>query len=352
MSSMAWHYQTYGLYLRVNMAIAGLAAVPNDVALLNKPADIDIQLQVPIAEHVPLHMFNLYFTSEETDPATSLPILTIYLHPEIRCYYWCYCDGVQFLIDFETSTILADWPAGETLESVVTYLLNPILGFVLRQKGVISLHASAIALSDTQGSYSGIALVGAAGAGKSTTAAAFARLGYAVLTDDIVALHKYSDSFLIQSGPPRLRLWPTSVQILYGTPDALPLLMEKSDYWTNWNKRYLDVNQSPQGIHYGPVPLAAIYLLSPREDHSAAPYIEPVPASTALVALLPHMYMSSLLDKSHRADEFDYLAEVVKSIPVRQVIPHSDPARLDKLCQVIMDDFRTLLQNSSSPRKA
>jgi serine kinase of HPr protein (carbohydrate metabolism regulator) len=58
-----------------------------------------------------------------------------------------------------------------------------MMGFVLLLRGCISLHACAVAIDDRA-----VAIVGPAGAGKSTTAAALADQGYSILAEDVVTL--------------------------------------------------------------------------------------------------------------------------------------------------------------------
>ena len=63
----------------------------------------------------------------------------------------------------------------------------------LRLRGVPALHASAVAVGGAA-----LAVVGSAGAGKSTTAAARAARGHAVVADDVLALR----ALLGRDGPP------------------------------------------------------------------------------------------------------------------------------------------------------
>ena len=59
-------------------------------------------------------------------------------------------------------------------------------------------------------------LAGPPGAGKSTLAAAFARFGYAVLSDDVAVLEQLEGALHVQPAYPQLRLWPDSVALLFG----------------------------------------------------------------------------------------------------------------------------------------
>ena len=119
--------------------------------------------------------------------------------------------------------------ASHARRDTATYLLGPVLGFVLRLRGIACLHASAISIDGRT-----VLLLGPAGSGKSTTAAAFACKGCRVLSEDVCALHCTPDGIFVQPGYPRLRL-PNSVGMLFGAQDALPLLTP------NWNKRFLDL---------------------------------------------------------------------------------------------------------------
>ena len=144
-----------------------------------------------------------------------------------------YSDGTTFWIDEKLSTIWGSWPAALSLENAASYLFGPILGILLRFRGQVCLHASAVVLGDEC-----LVLSGPAGAGKSTTAAAFARAGYPIISDDIAALIDRSGTFYVTSAYPYLCLWPESVEMLYGSPDALPKIAAE------WDKRQL-----PLGTH-------------------------------------------------------------------------------------------------------
>src|SRR5205085_1986600 len=103
-----------------------------------------------------------------------------------------------------------------------------------------------------------VALLGPAGAGKSTTAAAFARRGYPLLSDDVVPIWVRDGLFVVPPAYPCLRLWPASVAALYGAADALPPLTP------TWDKRCLDLTQGGCRFQQHPLPLAAIYVLGER----------------------------------------------------------------------------------------
>lgn len=324
---MFWTYFLYGLRLAANQPI------PNAlVEATTAKADV----QICFAQ-MPPWLDDWMQTAEQWFVSSTLgdidengkPLLTIWTLATGGYFRFHYADNTEFVIDRSGSQVWAAWPDTLSLEDTATYLLGPIMGFVLLLRGTVALHASVVVI-DNQA----IALIGSAGAGKSTTAAAFAHLGYRILTEDVAALGEQAGQFLIQPGYPYIRLWPSSVQILYGDADALPHLTP------NWDKRYLDLTQTEACFHPHPVPLRAIYLLDERRDMPEAPFVQALAGKQGVMSLVANTYASRYMGKEMRAHEFALLSRLAARIPLRQVVPHTDPAYLSKLCDVIIQDFR------------
>ena len=245
-------------------------------------------------------------------------------------------DGTQFWVDDKRAVVWATWPVTSSLEETSSYLLGPILGLLLRLRGITCLHASAVNFGGQS-----VAFLGTAGAGKSTTAAAFALDGHAVLSDDIVALMEREGSFLVVPAYPQVGLWPDSVNMLYGSPDALPRLS------ATWEKRRLALGKKGPRFESRPLPLAAIYILGDRRSDSA-PCIETVRSRSALLSLVADAYANKILDREMRAREFDVLGRLAATVPVRRVFPHTDASRLRELCRVIEADLVALMDSTQA----
>jgi hypothetical protein len=265
------------------------------------------------------------------------PNLTVARLAENDSVAFFYSDGARFIVDRQGREICADWPDHYTLEDACTYLLGPVIAFVLRLRGVTCLHASAIALEDRA-----ILLFGPAGAGKSTTAAAFALRGFSVLSDDVAVLGEEGDRFLVQPGYPRINLWPESVRTLFGSGDALPRITP------TWNKMYLALNTGSLRFQSSPLPLEAIYIFYEREDGLAAPAIDELPRGEAIVDLIAHTYVNYLLDRDMRAREFDVLSRLLARVPVRRIRPQADASKVFDLCEAIAADARQLFLSSAT----
>jgi hypothetical protein len=210
-----------------------------------------------------------------------------------------------------------------------------VLGFVLRLRGVICLHASAVAV-DGQA----LALVGSPGAGKSTIATAFAHCGFSVIADDLVALVEDGKNFQVQPGYPRLNLWPDSVRALFGSEEALPRITP------NWDKRYLTLGDNGFGFASKPLPLGAVYILGARDAASQAPFIDHLSGSNAIAEFVTNTYLNYLLDRDMRAREFDVLTRLVVRIPVRRLRPPVDYAAVLDFSKAIANDARRVMAHN------
>jgi hypothetical protein len=342
-------YSVFGLLIHSNVPLPGVPPVDSS------------EVDPDSSRHVRFHLDALPYTDALLSPReqelayvssysdeSGAPALRIWNAADKSLLRLSYSDGTQFWFDHSRRNVFAAWPGHLMLENAFPYLLGPVFGLLLRLRGVTCLHASAVAFDD-----SSVVFVGPEGAGKSTTAAAFAKRGYAVLSDDIVALSCASskvsaDRALAEASPapgdgvfrvlpayPHLCLWQDSVNILYGSEEQLPRLAP------DWDKRKLVLGTTGTRFESRALPLAAIYLFSARawED---APRIAPAPLKISLLSLLANTYANNLLDAAMRAEEFNVLDRLVTSVPVRSLTPHADFGHIEELCALIYSDFQTL----------
>lgn len=316
---MSFTYLAYGLRIRSDICLAGLAPGEFDKA--------DLEVHTRNRENClpPTVSERLIYASEGL-PGSGEP--SFFLHSLGEKFFRLhYTDGAVFILDREGTRLWGEWYEPSTLEDFTAYLVGPILGFVLRQRGVTCLHASSIVQNGKA-----IALVGYKGSGKSTIAAAFALRGCGVLCEDIAAIDSKDGLFFIHSGYPRICLWPDSVAALWGSPDALPRIAP------NWEKRFRPL-EGGTAFQAKPLPLAVIYVLSPRVAMPEAPRLERLTPLQGFMELVQNTYMNFLLTRENRATEFLFLSKLVDAVPVRRLTPHSDPARIQQLCDFILSDI-------------
>lgn len=321
-----FHYKAYGMVLRSNRPIPHLMAVCSS----NTSPDIEIKLaSLPIYDSA-IRARRLRYASPYLSEAGE-PALQVWELEKPELWHMRYNDGVEFWLDRELKTVWADWPKSCSLEIALTYLVGPILGLLLRLRGAVCLHASAVSIRDRA-----IIFVGSEGAGKSTTAAAFAQLGFSVLSDDIVALVEREEQFHALPAYTRLNLWPDSVKLLYGSPDALPQIMP------DWSKRCLKLGESGEArFEERTLPIGAVYVLADSRANLAES-VEFISQKTAMMTLVTNTYATNFLDAKQRADEFAVLGRLVSAVPIRKVNAKRGTLRVDELCKVIQRDFTSL----------
>ncbi len=355
---MGFFHTCFGLTLHSNLPLPGvpLASKLSDLSGKSSRTPCDVSLHLGVAPpDSPLgtrQREELTYTSSYLDDKNQ-PVLHIWQAVDRSFVRLAYADGTQFWIDQQRVNMWSTWPEKFSLENTFSYLLGPVLGLLLRLRGITCLHASAVAFDDWCAVF-----VGAEGAGKSTTAAAFAAHGQPVLSDDVVALGLASpvssnlvtdpDTFgtsLFHVSPayPRICLWPDSAQMVPGLPENLPQLAP------DWDKRCLALGTD--GILYAsePLPLAAIYIFAERREDSA-PAVDPCLPKNALLALVANTYANNVLSPELRAQEFSLLDRLVASVPARILTPHSDPARLVELCSLIRKDLASLPRPTAKPQ--
>lgn len=277
----------------------------------------------------------LTYASVITDDAGE-PVLRMWRLANPKLFHVVYSDGTRFWFDRAGTKLWVTWPEESSPESAALYLLGPIFAVILRYRGIVCLHASAVVSNGRA-----IAFVGPEEAGKSTTAAAFGRRGFAILSDDVVPLQEHQGQFVVLPGSPYLRLWPESAELLFGSRDSLSQLLP------DWEKMKLSEGDHHSTFSDLPSQLAAICLLNDRSHDVGVPRLDTVTEQNALIRLVANSYASRLIDDQMRAREFVFFGELVSRVPIRQLTPHSDGGRIDQLCDLVCQD---LLAPSITPK--
>lgn len=236
-------------------------------------------------------------------------------------------NGSCFELSASGSRIAVSWPAGITFQDVTSYLLGPVLGFVVRLRGTVCLHASAVLVDGAA-----VAFLGRGGSGKSSMCAYFAERGHAVLTDDVLALRFARGRFRVLPGPARIRLWPDTARQLYGASARLPKVLPSDP---DWDKRYRDY---PSGARAAP--LAAIYM--GVVGGPQRPRVTPCAGRDAFLRLAFNRYPVRLPVPGQGGREFSVLAALAKQVPVRRIEMRRNLRGLGAVHDAVRSDLRVL----------
>lgn len=119
---------------------------------------------------------------------------------------WLQVPNVARFLISNGNQIVIDPVQGIDEDSIRVFLLGSGLGVLLFQRGQLVLHGNAIRIADQS-----MVCVGHSGSGKSALAAGFAKRGYDILADDVVAVDENCHAL---SGFPRLKLWQDTADAL------------------------------------------------------------------------------------------------------------------------------------------
>lgn len=155
-------------------------------------------------------------------------------------------------------------------------LLGPVMALLLHQRGLLVLHASAIAVDGRSAIF-----MGDKGAGKSTTAGAMISAGHGLLTDDVVALDlSKPDEPMIVPGFPQLKLAADAAAAIPIREAQVRLQVHPA------------IDKAQHRLHSGfsrdTVAATRIYILQ-RGDKAA---ISPLPGPGALSAIIKFSYVT------------------------------------------------------------
>lgn len=230
--------------------------------------------------------------------------------------FW-FGDGTWARISARGDAIDVYTPPTSSFEDSLSYLYGVLVGFALRLRDVLALHASVVMLGERA-----VMFVGASGAGKSTLAATFALHGHQVITEDVAALTIEQDGIVAHRGHADVRLWPSAATML-----RTPPLRQATQAWP---KLVL-----PSPLADGDAMLGRIYLLRAPEAALSEPCTTPLSQGDALIGLLPHTYVSHLLRRMDRPCELASLAALVKIVPVEWLTVPTLPDGFDALLDTL-----------------
>lgn len=319
---MQFNYDVYGLRITVNTKLPCLNSSENtdktpDVAVYFGELPKDVQT-----------LSSELWKSFSVVPGEA-PYLVINKLAAGEYFQFLYSSGEEFIIDKNATSAWCVSNSGDNQGYVILYLIGPVMGFMLRLRGVVCLHASGIILRKEA-----IAIAGVSGFGKSTLAAAFVGAGFPMLTDDIMPLKLHQNKKpTAVAGYPRISLYPNSYKNIKGISHNLPRLAEDTE------KCYIDIMAKADVFHQEEAPLKAIYLLDwDGTDTVSKHYILPLSPARSVSLLAANTYRNELLDSDIRQDEFTFLSQLVEKVTVKQLKPANDIHMIPSLIETILDD--------------
>lgn len=295
-------YRLFGLSLRSDIALPEL-----DPCIHRDPEVVRIRLS---------DLSGLQLEGERLQPVTTI-MGSVLVIPDVARF--CVRDGREILVDPE--------PAASE-RNVRLFLLGSAMGMLLHQRGILPLHANAIAMEG-----GAVAFLGHSGAGKSTLAAAFHDRGRGILSDDVCAIVRSGAAVVVQPGIPRLRLWRDAVERSGRMVDGYERAFDALDKYTV---------TTDQTARSAAMPLKAIYLLV-REEASTAPKIRSLSGIAAYQALTENTYRGSFIKIVGDSEaHFEACLALSRDIPIFTLTRPWDPGAIGATVSRIEEHLQSL----------
>lgn len=321
---MIYHYKIYGLHIQSTRKIELLPPATSS------PADLEICWTTDAGDSPDAELEWNEVISEELDRRNGISLFTAESPGGVftKLIYRTDLGQLVFLLDPKKQKLWIIHHPEELRSDLESYLVGPVLGCVLRMRGVVCLHSSVINIDGK-----GVALLGKKRTGKSTTAAGLAQAGAKVLADDIAVLNQTKGNFTVASGYPSVRLRPAAADHLTVNTDSLPIVYSDRD------SRYFSLIKDDK-FSAESLPLRAIYVLGEISEDRAEPFIREIESREKLVKLVENTFGSYVVTNEQRSQEFNFLAQIAREVPVRKLFYSHDLENLDRLSQTIISDFR------------
>ena len=255
-----------------------------------------------------------------------------------------------------TDNISIDWQENGTDSAHYFQTLTAALYLELNK--VLCIHANALAYNDQA-----IAFVAPSRTGKTTLTAALSQQGFALMTDDMIALHHNAEKneYTIYPSWPVARMWPDTLAELVDNNSTNSTSSIKSEQCEkvhqNFAKRIVPL-KSNSDITFDfcdqAKKLKVIYLLNREQNeqneqnenkiNNQQPYcfISTIPAAAAVIILLKN----SILGSAYGALGLEHerviaLAKLVNTIQFKQISYSSGKNNLLNVCEKIKQDLQT-----------
>jgi hypothetical protein len=235
-------------------------------------------------------------------------------------YFFASMDDVGAFFIRQGCEIVIDPVDNVTEGQLRAILLGSAFSILLRQRGLLVLHASAVKIGTCA-----VAFLGGSGWGKSTLVTAFHQRGNTVLTDDVMPLHMDGGGALVLPSYPQFKLCPDAAAS-FGKKEELEPIFQGA------GKLAYSITD---GFQHTPLPLQQIYILGKGDRHA----IVPVAPQLAFMELVQHTRaMTDLPQETFLASHFQLCTQLVKTVPVSRFIRKPALEDLPRLMDMIEAD--------------
>jgi hypothetical protein len=302
MTSKFYFYNAHGLIIKSSILLPGLSCEEGNSDIIIRFEDLDSFKMKTFKEHV------LSKTMKIRSESNNIHVL--------------WHDNVLSTIQNSNEIILnSSLNLEENFFRII--ILGLALPILLHKRGMLSLHANTVNMNG-----SAAAFIGPRGIGKSTTSIALQKKGYTLLSDDVSCIIIDNGHIpTVFSGFPIIKLWPEVIRNIGGDPDSMPKIH------SNLDKRFYE---NIKNFSEAALPLKAIYLIQESMDST---YVQDMPKRKAVIELVKSTLYAQIFDNMALSKNLNQCSKIVNSVPVKALNVKRSLNDLEKLVEVIENDF-------------
>jgi len=229
----------------------------------------------------------------------------------------------DFSIDRNEEIIYSYIKPGTTPNTFTHLFADHVIPNILTLSENIIFHSSTVKIADFAVSF-----LAPSGSGKSTLAAFFGLKNQRLIADDSILVKNIQNSYMAVPSYPGIRLWPSSVEILF---DNHPELNDVSQYN---DKKVIKCNNGLIKAENKPTRLKAIYIL----DAAESTFIEELSPSESFAFLIKNLYRFDFEDRKKNEYEFRFLIEMINNLEVYKLNYSHDAGSLEKAYDLVIEN--------------
>lgn len=212
--------------------------------------------------------------------------------------------------------------SGTDINKLRLYILGTCMGIVLMQRQILPLHGSALLIDDKV-----FAIVGDSGAGKSTLASVLMQKGYAMLSDDVIAVTMNDrNDLLVHPSYPQQKLWKDSLQKLSMRQEGLsPLFDRENKFSVPVHDRFCNEAK----------PLAGVIEL--KRDQKAEVSLRNIQGLERLALLHRHTYRGFILERIGLLQwHFKLLSRIAGRVQIKQMCRPNEGFSANEIAELLI----------------
>ncbi|MFC2176407.1 HPr kinase/phosphorylase [Bacteroidota bacterium] len=281
------------------------------------------ELELPIAEHKNGHVDVTIKYGAVPDQLEAANLKGA-RHQSARNQYILDGVGVSKYAVYNGNEIIVEPYKGARNEEIVLFLNGSVLAALAHQRGLMPVHGSVVEINGQAIMFSGDS-----GAGKSTTAAAFQKRGYPLVTDDVGVVNLLDGKAIVYPNIPRLKLWQDSLNKLELKKEDLNQVREQI------GKFYLPTFGNFTEKKY--LQLAKIFILKSKADTKEIT-IEPLKQSAKFSAVQANTHRKRLVKGlGQQVPNFKMCGAIAGQCKMYEVTRPNKPFLLNELLDQVLE---------------